>query len=173
MARYVELRRHTDSDGDVLTEEGVRSALEIGRRLAGPYALLVSSGAQRATQTLACFACMLAEPVSGGVIVEPGLRSDVEDRWRAAYKTAGSGELSALRDADPELARDDSKRLADGLRRIIDRLPDGGRALAVGHSPTNEAAVLGLTGELVAPISKGAGVLVVADGDRARVEPLS
>lgn len=173
MARYVELRRHTDSDGDVLTEEGVRAALEIGRRLTGPYALLVSSGAQRATQTLACFACVLAEPVSGGVIVEPGLRSDVEDRWRAAYQTAGSGELGALREADPELVRDDSERLAAGLRRILDRLSDGARALAVGHSPTNEAALFGLTGELVAPMSKGAGVLVVADGDRVRVEPLS
>jgi hypothetical protein len=31
--------------------------------------------------------------VSDGVIVEPGLRSEVEDRWRAAYQAAGSGEL--------------------------------------------------------------------------------
>ncbi|MBV8734974.1 MAG: histidine phosphatase family protein, partial [Solirubrobacterales bacterium] len=53
MGRYLELRRHTDNDGDVLTPEGVRSALEIGRALDGQYALLVSSGAQRATQTLA------------------------------------------------------------------------------------------------------------------------
>ena len=62
MARYVELRRHTDNDGDVLTEDGIRAALEIGRGLAGGYVLLVSSGAQRATQTLACFACALREP---------------------------------------------------------------------------------------------------------------
>ena len=172
MARYLELRRHTDSDGDVLTEEGVSAALDIGRRLRGPYALLVSSGAQRATQTLACFACALTEPVSGGVILELRLRSEVEDRWRAAYQSAGSGELSALREADPELVREDSARLSDGLRRILDRLPDGGRALAVGHSPTNEAAVFGLTGELVAPISKGAGVLLVAEDDSYRVEPL-
>lgn len=32
--------------------------------------------------------------------------------------------------------------------------------------------MFGLTGELVAPMSKGAGVLVVLDGDRARVAPL-
>jgi hypothetical protein len=32
--------------------------------------------------------------------------------------------------------------------------------------------VLGLTGQVVAPLGKGAGVLVVADGDRLRVEPL-
>lgn len=173
MARYLELRRHTDSDGDVLTEDGVRAALEIGQRLTGPYLLLVSSGAQRATQTLACFACALTEPVSGGVVVEPALRSEVEDRWRAAYQSAGSGELHALREADPELVREDSQRLAGGLRRILDRLPEGGRALAVGHSPTNEAAVFGLTGELVTPISKGGGVRVVTEEVRIRVEPLS
>ena len=173
MPRYLELRRHTDSDGDVLSEEGVRAALQIGRRLAGPYALLVSSGAQRATQTLACFACALTEPVGGGAIVEPALRSALEDRWRAAYRAAGSGELSALREADPELVREDSERLAAGLRRILDRLPEGGRALAVGHSPTNEAGVLGLTGQLVSPLSKGAGVLIVVEADRTRVEPAS
>ena len=172
MARYIELRRHTDSDGDLLTEEGVRAALEIGRRLTGPYVLLVSSGAQRATQTLACFACALSDPVSGGVIVEPGLRSQVEDRWRAAYRTAGSGELSALQEADPELVREDSERLAAGLRRVLDRVPDGGRALAVGHSPTNEAAVFALTGEDIAPLAKGAGVLVEATGDTYRVAPV-
>src|ERR671923_409361 len=168
MARYVELRRHTDSDGDVLTEDGVRAALEIGRGLAGGYELLVSSGAERATQTVACFACALREPVPGGAIVEAGLRSEVEDRWRDAYKRAGSGDLDALRKADPDLVEQDSAVLAAALRRVLERLPDGGRALAVAHSPTNEAAVLGLTGELVPPISKGAGVLVVAEAGRFR-----
>ena len=102
MAKYVELRRHTDNDGDVLTPDGVRAAIEIGARLTGGYDLLVSTGAQRATQTLACFLSGLGEKVSQGVVVEPGLRSAVEDRWRAAYEKAGSGDLSALREADPE-----------------------------------------------------------------------
>jgi len=61
---------------------------------------------------------------------------------------------------------------APRLRRVLERLGEGERALVVGHSPTNEAAVLGLTGKLVAPLAKGAGVLVVADGERFRVEPL-
>jgi broad specificity phosphatase PhoE len=172
MARYVELRRHTDNDGDALTEEGVRAALEIGRTLAGGYALLVSTGAQRATQTLACFAAMLREPVPGGAVVEPGLRSRVEDRWREAHQRAGSGDLAALRDADAALVREDSAVLGAALRRVLDRLPEGGKALAVGHSPTNEAAVLGLTGAIIEPLGKGAGVLVVDEGDRTRVEPL-
>ena len=173
MARYVELRRHTDSDGDALTDEGVRAALEIGRGLAGGYVLLVSSGAQRATQTLACFACTLPEPVPGGAVVEAGLRSRAEDRWRAAYQQAGSGDLAALREADAELVREDSEVLSAALRRVLERLPEEGRALAVGHSPTNEAAVLGLTGSIIAPMAKGAGVVVVAEGNEAHVQPLS
>jgi broad specificity phosphatase PhoE len=172
MGKEIELRRHTDADGDFLTVEGVRAALAIGARLGGDYDLAISTGAQRATQTLACFLAALAQQVPGGVVVEPGLRSEVEDRWRAAYRTAGSGELPALREADPELVVEESKRLGAALRRVLDSLPDGGRALVVGHSPTNEAAILGLTGEIVAPLAKGAGVLVVAADDGYSVEPL-
>jgi broad specificity phosphatase PhoE len=170
--REIELRRHTDADEDVLTTEGVAAALEIGAGLAGGYDLAVSTGAQRATQTLACFLAALGRQVPGGVVVEPGLRSQVEDRWRAAYQKAGSGALGALREADPELVAEDSERLGAALRRILEALPDGGRALVVGHSPTNEAAVLGLTGEIVAPLAKGAGVRVVAGDDGYQVEPL-
>jgi hypothetical protein len=115
---------------------------------------------------------MLGEPVPGGAVVEPGLRSRVEDRWRAAYQRAGSGDLAALRRADPELVREDSAVLGAALRRVLEQLPEGGRALAVGHSPTNEAAVLGFTGSIIEPLAKGAGVLVVAEGDRAQIEPL-
>jgi broad specificity phosphatase PhoE len=172
MARYVELRRHTDADGDVLTPEGVRAATEIGARLRGGYDLLVSTGAQRATQTLACFLAALGERVAGGVVVEAGLRSRREDRWREAYEKAGNGELEALRTADPELVAEDSAALGAALGRVLDALADGRRALVVGHSPTNEAAVLGLTGQIVGPISKGAGVLLVADDRGYRLEIL-
>ena len=172
MGREIELRRHTDAVGDILTAKGVAAALEIGARLQGNYAIGFSTGAQRATQTLACFIAARGQRMPGGVIVEPGLRSQVEDRWRAAYRTAGSGTLDALREADPELVAEDSERLGAALRGVLEGLPDGGRALVVGHSPTNEAAVLGLTGEIVAPLAKGAGVLVIAEGDSYEVEPL-
>jgi broad specificity phosphatase PhoE len=172
MSREVELRRHTDADDDILTAEGVAAALEIGARLRGGYHVAVSTGAQRATQTLACLLAALGEHVPGGVVVEPGLRSQVEDRWRAAYAKAGSGALDALRDADPELVAEDSERLGAVLARVVESLPDGARALVVGHSPTNEAAILGLTGEIVAPLAKGAGAQVVADEGGYRVESL-
>lgn len=173
MAKYLELRRHTDDDDDALSAEGLRQAMEIGARLEGNYEVAVSTGAQRATQTLACFLAALGQKVPGGVVVEEGLRSKVEDRWKAAYKEAGSGELDALRSADAELVEQDSATLGSALQRVFELLPDGGRALVVGHSPTNEAAVLGLTAETVEPLSKGGGVLIVAEDERFRVEPLA
>jgi broad specificity phosphatase PhoE len=172
MRKEIELRRHTDADGDVLTAAGVQAALEIGARLRGGYQLAVSTGAQRATQTLACFLAALGRQVPGGVVVEAGLRSQFEDRWRAAYQKAGSGELGALREADPELVAKDSERLGAALRGVLDGLPDGGRALVVGHSPTNEAAVLGLTGQIVPPLAKGAGVLLTAGDGGWQIELL-
>ena len=170
VARSIELRRHTDNEGDVLTSPGVDHALELGARLRGRYHVAVSSGAQRATQTLGCFLAALETPVPGGVIVEPRLRSGMEDRWRSAYAIAGAGDLEALRNADADLVAEDSARLADGLRAVLDLLQDGQTALVVGHSPTNEAAVYGLTGTVIKPQGKGENVCIVAESDGFRVE---
>lgn len=173
MARSVELRRHTDSDGDVLTDEGVGAAVEVGTRLRGEYDFLVSSGAQRATQTLACFLSGLGQKVEGGVLVDSEFRSEVEDKWKEAYERGGGGDIESFRKADPELVEQESNRLGQALRRVFDRLPADGRALVAGHSPLSEAAVYGLTGEAVGPISKGGGVLVTEEDDGSyRVEEL-
>lgn len=172
MAYVLEIRRHTDNDGDVLTDEGVTAALRLGERLDGDYDLVVSSGAQRATQTAACMLAALGEQVHRGVIVEPGVRSDREDDWREAYAEAGSGHLDAFREVAPELVEAEAKALGDGLQAVLDRLEPGDRALIVGHSPTNEAAVLGLTGRVVDPMDKGAGVRVTVDADGTTVEAL-
>lgn len=172
MTREVEVRRHTDDEDDLLSEEGVFQALEIGRKLRGNYDLVVSSGAQRATQTAACFLAGLGQTVPGGVVVNAGLRSDREDRWKEAYQEAGGGELSAFRSVAPDFVEEEAERLGSALREVLETLPEGGRALVVGHSPTNEAAVFGLTGEEVAPLSDGAGVLVVEEDGSFRVEQL-
>lgn len=164
MAKTVELRRHTDNDGDVLTDDGVRDALAIGRGLAGGYQLGVSTGAQRATQALACMVAGLGQRVAGGVVVERGLRSDDEDRWRALAAQPRGG-LASFREVDADFVDEQARVLGAALGRVFDSLEDGGRALVVGHSPTNEAAVLGLTGEVIDPMGKGDGVLVTDDGD--------
>jgi broad specificity phosphatase PhoE len=173
MVKSVELRRHTASDGDVLTREGIEAAVAVGARLEGDYDLLVSSGAQRATQTLACFLAGLGRAVPGGVVVDDRFRSSVEDRWFAAYKRAGAGDIEALRTVDASLVEEESALFSKALEDILGQLPDGGRALIVGHSPMHEAAIYGLTGEMVDPIKKGAGALVVVDAQGSfRVEAL-
>lgn len=173
MSRVIEVRRHTDNDGDVLTQEGVEAALALGRQLVGlHYALVVSSGAQRATQTAANVLAGAGLGVHRGVVVEAGLRSEDEDRWKAAFKAAGSGQIDRLRAADPDFVASEVEVLGAALRRVIDRLADGERALVIGHSPTNEAAILGLTGRTVEPIGKGAGVAVTGEGDQWEVAAL-
>src|SRR5215207_502769 len=152
--RYVELRRHTDNDGDRLTAQGVADADAIGHdRLHPPYAAFVSTGAARATQMLEIL--RRAAGQDGTPITQAsGLRSSVEDRWREAAKAAGKGaDVEAMRAVDPDLVERES-------------------SLVVGHSPTNEAAVLGLAGQLVPSLGKGEGVLLIEDGGAYRVEPL-
>ncbi len=173
MAKTVELRRHTANEGDVLTPDGIRSAVEIGSRLSERYDLLVSSGAQRATQTLACFLAGLGKRLPCGVTVDGAFRSEVEPRWFAAASRTSGGGLESFQKVDPELVKEETARFGSALRRIFVDLREGGRALVVGHSPMHEAAVCGLTGQIVAPISKGSGVLVVEDHGRFRVEPLT
>jgi broad specificity phosphatase PhoE len=168
--RSVELRRHTDNDGDQLSDEGVEQAREIGSRLSPPYDLYVSTGAGRATQTLEIWRDAVGDDKP--LTEELGLRSDHEDRWKEAYQKAGSGELARMREVDPDFVREDSASLAAALSSVFDRLPEGGKALVCGHSPTNEAAVLGLTGETISPLAKGAGVRVTHEDDGShRVEP--
>jgi hypothetical protein len=171
--RYVELRRHTDNDGDRLTSQGIFDAERIGRdALHPPYAAFVSAGAQRATQMVEILRHATGQD-DVAITVTTGMRSSVEDRWRAAAKAAGRGaDLEAMPGVDPDLVNRDSWLLGSSLRQIVDGLPEGGRALVVGHSPTNEAAILGLTGRLVPPMGKGEGILLIEEDGAYRVEPL-
>jgi broad specificity phosphatase PhoE len=173
MMRYVELRRHTDNDGDQLSEQGVADAEALGRTgLHPPYAAFVSSGAERATEMLTILRRAAGQD-EVSITTEAGLRSAVEDRWREAAKAAGKGaSVEDMRAVDPVLVEQESRLLGSALRRVVEGLPDGGRALVVGHSPTNEAAVLGLAGQPVEPLDKGAGVLVVENEGRFEMRPL-
>lgn len=168
--RYLELFRHTDNEGDSLTSEGVAAAESIGReRLSPPYALFGSTGAHRADQMVEILR-RAAGQEDIRVTAVPGLRSSVEERWRAAAKAAGKGAtLEQMRSVDADLVEKESALLGGVLRALMESLPEGGRGLLVGHSPTNEAAVLGATGEVVAPQGKGEAVLVVQEDHRFSV----
>jgi broad specificity phosphatase PhoE len=172
--RYVELRRHTDNDGDRLSEQGVADAEAIGQTgLNPPYALFVSTGAERASEMVRILR-RAAGQADVPITIETALRSVVEDRWREAAKAAGKGaSLEDMRAVDPDLVDHETRLLGAALQGILQALPDGGRALIVGHSPTNEAAVCGLTGQTIGPLGKGEGVLVTQDAGRYEVLPLS
>jgi hypothetical protein len=171
--RYAELRRHADSEGDRLTPQGVAEAEMIGWNLLHPpYAAFVSTGAARATQMLEILRHAAGQD-GIAITAAPGLRSSVEDRWRGAAKAAGKGaDLDAIRAIDPDLVEKESLLLASALRQVMQALPEGGRALVVGHSPANEAAILGLAAQIVPPLGKGEGILLIEDGGDYRVEPL-
>src|SRR5215216_7496435 len=115
--RYVELRRHTDNDGDRLSPQGVADAEAIGRdRLNPPYTVFVSTGAARATQMLEILR-RAAGQEQIPITQAPGLRSSVEDRWREAAKAAGRGaDLEAIRAVDPDLVERESSLLGAALR---------------------------------------------------------
>ena len=104
--RYVELRRHTDNEGDRLTPPGVADAEMIGREgLHPPYAAFVSTGAARATQMLEILRHAAGQDDTP-ITAATGLRSSVENRWRDAAKAAGKrADLKDIRAIDPDLVR--------------------------------------------------------------------
>jgi broad specificity phosphatase PhoE len=168
--KRVDLFRHTDNDGDRLTAEGVAAAERIGREaLNPPYDAFVSSGAARATQMLEILRSAAGQD-DVPITERPGLRSSVEDRWRASSKAAGKGaDLEKIRTVDPDLVEKESLLLGRALKQVLDDLPDDGQAVVVGHSPTNEAAVLGLAATLVPPMGRGDRLVVIEDDRRYRV----
>jgi hypothetical protein len=59
------------------------------------------------------------------------------------------------------------------VRELFERVPPGGRALAVGHSPLIEAAVYGLMQMIVEPLGTCEGVLLTLDdAGKLRLEEL-
>src|SRR5437762_13907863 len=128
--RYVELRRHTDNDGDRLTPQGVADAEAIGRdRLHPPYTAFVSTGAARATQMLEILRHAAGQddvPIAEAT----GLRSSVEDRWREAARAAGKGaDLEAMRAVDPDLVERESWRSEE---RRVGKEGRSGESVSVG-----------------------------------------
>jgi len=55
--------------------------------------------------------------------------------------------------------------MAVGIRALLDRVPEGGRGLAISHTPLVEAAAFGLSGMEVAPMAECEGILVSLEAD--------
>jgi broad specificity phosphatase PhoE len=169
--RALELRRHAprDKEEDRLTPEGQQLAEEVGRNLPGGYSVIYTSPAKRAAETVAWFLKGLGQPLPEDHGVSEGLGSPVEDRWKAAAKAAGSSRMDRVEVVDRDLVEQDSRRLGEATRQLLASVPDDARGLAVGHSPLIEAAVYGLTGSLIEPLSECEGVLLEEHGVEVRL----
>jgi broad specificity phosphatase PhoE len=172
--KELELRRHAlrEKEADALTPEGRVRAEDVGRTLPNDYAAVFVSPTGRAAETAAWFLRASGQLMPSHAVV-PGLRSEREDQWRAAGKAAGSSRLDALMEQDPELVAEETKFLANAVAELFDRIPQGRRALAVGHNPLIEAAVYGLTGVIVDPLAECEGILLTQESaDSYRIEEL-
>src|SRR5438874_2376550 len=137
--RELELRRHAARarDEDALSREGRIQAEDVGRTLGATYARVFVSPARRAAETAAWFLRASGQRLPDHAVVS-GLASEEEERWRAAAKAAGSSRIDAVMREDPRLVEDESARLARVVEDLMGRVPDGARALAVGHAPLIE-----------------------------------
>jgi broad specificity phosphatase PhoE len=162
--KSIELRRHADraKDADALSPKGRAQAEDVGRTLRTDYLFVFVSPAKRAAETVAWFLRGSRQSLPPHAVV-PGLASDLEDRWRAAAKEAGSSRLDALMAHDPALVAEESSRLAATVADLFGRVAEDGRALAVGHTPLIEAAVYGLVNVVVEPLEPCEGVQLTLD----------
>ncbi len=145
--KTLEIRRHArrDPNEDRLSPEGRAQAADVGRMLTGGYDVVFVSPAQRAAETVAWFLRASGQQLPEHAVV-PGL--------------AGEGT-----DGSPE-------QLGEVLRAVLAAVPDGGRGLAVGHTPLIEKATARLTGRTIEPLHECEGVLITDDGGDIRLEEL-
>jgi phosphohistidine phosphatase SixA len=134
--KTLELRRHArrDATADRLSPAGRSEAEDAGRGSARVFDVVFVSPAQRAAET-------------------------------AAWFLRGAGSQLPDHEVIPGLAGHDATEgspagMAAGVRALLDRLPAGGYALAVSHSPLVERAALGLTGREVEPMAELEGLLI-------------
>jgi phosphohistidine phosphatase SixA len=145
--KTLEIRRHArrDPNEDRLSPEGRAQAEDIGRTLAGAYDVVFVSPAKRAAETAAWFLRALGQQLPEHAVI-PGLAGDGTD--------GSPGQLGEV------------------LHAVLAAVPDGGRGLAVGHTPLIEKATAGLTGRRIGPLAECEGVLLTDDGGDIGLEEL-
>ena len=137
--KRLEVRRHArrEPDEDRLSPAGRAEAEDLGRTLAASgirYDVVFVSPAARAAET-------------------------------AAWILRGAGLQLPDHEVIPGLAGQDAsggspEGMAAGVRLLLDRVPDDGRGLAVGHTPLVERAAFGLTGSEIEPLKELEGILL-------------
>jgi phosphohistidine phosphatase SixA len=142
--RRLELRRHAhrDPSTDRLSARGRAQAEDLGRAAAGsePYTNVFVSPAVRAAET----AAWILRGAHGSLPPEHAV-------------------IPGLAGTDPGGGSPES--MGAGVITLLDQVPEGGRALAISHTPFVERAAFGLTGREPAPFAECEGILVTALDD--------
>lgn len=142
--RTLEIRRHAKRDpaADRLSVAGQVQAEDVGRTLDGTYDVVFVSPAQRAAETVAWMLRGRGAQLPPHAVV-PGLAAKDNDGTPLEM----AGVLSAL----------------------LDAVPEGGRGLAISHTPLVERGVLGLTAVEIEPLGECEGVALSKEGDEAPI----
>jgi phosphohistidine phosphatase SixA len=114
-------------------------AEDVGRAAGTTYDRVFVSPAARAAETAAWFLRGAGQQLPDHAVI-PGL----------AGKDASGG--------SPE-------GMAEGIRALLEQIPEGGSALAISHTPLVERAAFGLTGQSVDAMGECEGILVTRDDD--------
>jgi phosphohistidine phosphatase SixA len=142
--RRLELRRHAQRDPSVdrLSAKGRAQAEDLGRSaaLSGSYTNVFVSPAVRAAETAAW--------------ILRGAHGMLPPEHAVIHGLAGK---------DPGAGSPES--MAAGVRALLDQVPEGGRGLAISHTPFVEHAAFGLTGREPAPFAECEGILVTLRDD--------
>ena len=143
--RQLELRRHARRDPDVdrLSAEGRAQAEDLGRATDATYDVVFVSPAQRTAETAAWILRGAGTQLPDHSVI-PGL----------AGKDASAG--------SPE-------GMAAGVRALLDLVPDGGRGLAISHTPFVERAGWGISGREMEPFAECEGIVVTQHDDGSLV----
>jgi phosphohistidine phosphatase SixA len=143
--KTLEVRRHAKRDpaADRLSAAGRAQAEDLGRSLEDAYDVVFVSPAQRAAETVAWMLRGRGEQLPPHAVI-PGL---------AAKDNDGS-----------PLA------MAGVLTGLLQAVPEGGRGLAISHTPFIERAVLALVGREIDRLAECEGVLLRKAGDDAPLD---
>jgi phosphohistidine phosphatase SixA len=141
IVRQLELRRHArrDPNADRLSAAGRAQAEDVGRSATTAYVVVFVSPSQRAAETAAWFLRGAGQQLPYHEVV-PGL----------AGRDASGGSPTGM---------------AAGVLTLLDRIPEGGRGLAISHTPLVEHAALGLAGRVIGPLRECEGVLITLEDD--------
>jgi phosphohistidine phosphatase SixA len=140
--KTLEIRRHAKRDpaADRLSEAGRAQAEDVGRSLDDAYDVIFVSPAQRAAETVAWMLRGKSAQLPPHAVV-PGLAAHDND----GSPLAMAGVLSAL----------------------VDAVPEGGRGLAISHTPLIERGVLGLLAREIEPLGECEGVVLTKRDDES------